>query len=1204
MSSIKMLGAPSDSKEKQSSDLSGDTLTTAEAASFIRSSSPHEFPAFCTPSRTSKVCRVSDFDVVDEGQKDLFPMSASRRGRKSFEEHAEEDYQDAFIEEHTNDTLPKPGYRSNSMDAWSSLPNKHSLPIIETIDGPCIQIPLDVNDCESTSSEETVEIHLSPVDENTSAGGIYRRTGDDGNVESIEAFTRLSNERNDMPGPIKVFEDGCNEPLAYKVLSRSVPSNPKQKRRPWQMPTVEDVSPRSKLLNLIQWRQSGSPDEQGAASHCPSPSEYARQKRKNRNLRNDSQTNHTVRERSHLSESSGNRLGSGLPNGPSDFKQPAWTVGKARGKGVKLSRIDTTVCDDSIKRFIESPCVPRCVSAQLRANSLVAARISSSADTDNMRNKTDVFKPEKTPNMSENWADSSSSSPNITPLLWHRGRGASSHYYNHSSLQGIGKSDPTWMKEDEKLTLCFGEDVKRGTFFVNLEFSISLDEVDSEGRQRVNIPCLTFLHDGSVKGESTASLCLKTSMPPTISAEFDYLPRIRTLGNGGKTWHTHDAWDSPMIISSQKPSLLSVRARETTHVLSTIDPTVSTVLELVPTSATGSIELECHSVITLPSPETAILADQVSFKLLLRNVGVASQTFGLWEGQDAIHLKCYGVGGADSGDPSEGLITIIRSGSDFWTGFHIYYSIPITICRGSTGTIVPLPTIKPEHGEIRAETITLKAPPCPLWVNHVRREGVSLWKVARYGDHYNDGDRQGFQFYRMDMPKFFPEGMSDDIRVRVGELAGVQFKDLEFAKGHAMSGPVRDLKLSLWKSLDERVECRMSCDFHLGQQGYQTFTVATHGWKPKYSLVDGQLATEAGREWRWKGDGNMILLRPDTITIAQTIHVDVFFQWDSSPSRQGCEMLPIPTIVECYILNGQISSELEGNNTLDLRDTIPEGRSHFVKPIGRRIQFLPALSPNYALRVIHEDPITQKVAEPEKANLMESDLHCLVEGPWMMPPSKRIRFTDGDDGTKTQELEPVIEEETEISSREPDPDLPFVPPAAALTKMLSRTRTAGNPPRSSTDSKFGHLVRSSVIRTLISICGLLVLFGIGMLLLWRKNDVDVDGGIDATVSVTESPDMIGSAPIRLTNLDSEARVHPTAVTSSLRGSHEEPERVSVSVSKDGPVNTEVESRLVSGTADDFVASGPGGVIRGRGQRNRQRSVRNWIDYALGWRGQD
>jgi len=369
------------------------------------------------------------------------------------------------------------------------------------------------------------------------------------------------------------------------------------------------------------------------------------------------------------------------------------------------------------------------------------------------------------------------------------------------------------------------------------------------------------------------------------------LPDLRAAAYGSSD-NTHSLPKISNRAADQMP------LNDTIHRIRTWDTSVK-LCTVVKMSQKGGIELHHHAELSVTIPKQDISATQVSICLDVINGVRRDHTCYLDCGQSSLFFE------EDiplrSPDRREAEINIIRDVCDMEKPLNVYLSFiyPMT----EHGPEALLPAFRPTTGKVLSESVFIAEPDSPLIMRTSARGQYSTWRSTQQST-----DRV-MQFERMEMPSLYPEGLKDDLRIKIVEPSPIQYRAIG---GFTAASVVWGLEIQVQRILGMKLECRMSLWLDIGVANI-LLSMDSHGWVPNFFLVDRRLATEAGGEWR-QHEGHLILFKQPHM-LPGPVKVEMNWQEtdDVNCVHGDCaDQILLPRIVDCEVLSGSFSCKNTG----------------------------------------------------------------------------------------------------------------------------------------------------------------------------------------------------------------------------------------------------------------------------------------------------
>ena len=507
-------------------------------------------------------------------------------------------------------------------------------------------------------------------------------------------------------------------------------------------------------------------------------------------------------------------------------------------------------------------------------------------------------------------------STDISPKIELRGERGSSTYpaAHHVSSE----SNPIPINKDGKLELYFADDVAPGIYLIEIEASISLSVPDLSGWRSFLIPGLLPLQD--IDKPVLVNFRVQSISPrsPTQSGkspiEQFYCSWIAEAQFSSD--HLYDVGIStPTQISGkcQLNSFLIIQLRLKIPVYNLDYWDSSNSLRTFPRWSEGlGLQMEHHVSLNLIGPAQAIYAQRVRYSFLSKNGFRNAAEFTMNLGECLIELG--NIDWQDTLTEHHGEVTVIRHLEDLGKPLEISFTLSYPKKDQLT---IRLPTLSPKTGNAMSERVMLIKPLSPLIFEYPESDSFSTWRRMDQSDEQPQEDC----FNRQHLPRLFPEGLKDDLVIRVTELPPVCFRALQ-CEGNPLtsenpSNLVWNLKIHIDKVFGGGLECRMKFDIQAGSSD-QVLEVSPHDWTPDLFVIKRRLATPAVGEWRKDRNGNLILFRLPEMTVGQTI--EIALRWYKLIVRerlkpddleQSAVQHLLPKIVDKSILGGSLRCNVD-----------------------------------------------------------------------------------------------------------------------------------------------------------------------------------------------------------------------------------------------------------------------------------------------------
>ena len=248
--------------------------------------------------------------------------------------------------------------------------------------------------------------------------------------------------------------------------------------------------------------------------------------------------------------------------------------------------------------------------------------------------------------------------------------------------------------------------------------------------------------------------------------------------------------------------------------------------------------------------------------------------------------------------PREGAeLVVVRDRCDIEKPISLYFAFTYpSPCQSVTTSF---PTFQPKEGRSLSELVFIAEPLPSLSMKTSINDPLSSWKLC---DHPLS---QVTCYERIDLPRLYPTGFKDDIQMRLVKLAPVRFRTLGDS---SLSSVVQKLEIIVYDRPGEQMECGMSFVLEIGA-AKALVSLDSHGWEPRYFIVDGRVATEKGGECWIDEEGHITILRNAHVA-PSPLMVETY--WQGSP-RQGkldghsTIYLPLPRVMDRKVLGGKLT---------------------------------------------------------------------------------------------------------------------------------------------------------------------------------------------------------------------------------------------------------------------------------------------------------
>lgn len=870
---------------RQYSDVfSGETLTVTNANLFLRDS------FMATPSMT----------VTTTGQKGrLLPVP----GKIFSDGPLWANDAPRFVQQTSASAIEESGYQ------FSKIKEKGAVHLV-----PCNT----TNDDNRSTSADTVEIHLL-----SRPSSPFRPDG--------LGPSNIPGERSSEGVYDPVLEisdthaDGSPRKLRVKKRAKHSKRKAEKEKRPWQSPSKQDLSPKSKdSTNAQPSKLSSLIDDRATQISKPSKLNSPRET----TLRNSDPSSAEP-----LRQTSGNCLGAGTPGTSSRPKQPSSALGRLN------SNIPQKTEENAGMRTKPFP-------SELRAiNPTVDQSVQSVNSNGHGQGWINIFEDLRD-------QDSEESSPHILTPTWSplglasrlpqrqpspttciRIRGPSKTCTPHNSGQSQQSSpttcarvrdtsktsmlhysgqkpeidsDPTWVIEDGKLVICFPKAITLKPFEIDIEAEVHLVSLDGHDWHSFSLAVCPDLDCGNVSGSLSFKIEPAVGQSETPDAQF----RSECL------------FDTHVVAAKQITGMfliaeslqLALRFKQPIlHI-----PFYTLEIRLCGTaiwSDEDGFQIKYCASLSIDHPDYDFYADQIVLHLNLKNRSLCTDTYYLGNGETSVFLRDdHQLLDSPRSDRTEASLAIVRDAADIELPLEIVF----TVSYGRTSPItVALPHIHPADGKVVTESVLIMDSSPGLLVEHRAPSSFSTWKTT---EHVKDDVRM-YQFDRNPIPFAFPEGLKDDVILKLVRQAPVHFKALEEPNDPVanvtLDNVIRNFKLNVAQLLGGGLECRMTLDIHV-TESCRLLTIDHHDWNPKLSIVDGRLATEDAAEWRETIDGNSTLFKTESVVPGRTVRVE--FSWDEWDILEEFEeddcknfiVYNLPRVVGKTVLGGLLQCNVNG----------------------------------------------------------------------------------------------------------------------------------------------------------------------------------------------------------------------------------------------------------------------------------------------------
>ena len=351
--------------------------------------------------------------------------------------------------------------------------------------------------------------------------------------------------------------------------------------------------------------------------------------------------------------------------------------------------------------------------------------------------------------------------------------------------------------------------------------------------------------------------------------------------------------DENTYLVTKGRSLLDVPALEP----ATLDCTVKT--STVATVA-GNGNLHVHHLVMLSviMPMAAIYAEKVSLSFMISNALRTDHKRSLELGQSSVLFKEEVL--KPGLFPREGAeLVVVRYSCDLVKPLNLYFSF--TYLSPWHSVTASLPTVRPKKGRSLSEVVFIAEPQPPLSMETFVGDPLSSWRL------YQHPVSQVTCYERIDLPEPYPARFQDDIQIKVSELGPVRFRALGES---TFSRVVWKLDIAVHKLLREQMECQMNFFVEVGA-ATAIVTLISHGWVPRYFIIDGCVGTEKAGEC-WKDKEGYITIFKQAHMGPGPIMVETYWQGSSKNgshdvgSRHG---LHLPSVANHKVLGGKLTCQ-------------------------------------------------------------------------------------------------------------------------------------------------------------------------------------------------------------------------------------------------------------------------------------------------------
>lgn len=458
-------------------------------------------------------------------------------------------------------------------------------------------------------------------------------------------------------------------------------------------------------------------------------------------------------------------------------------------------------------------------------------------------------------------------STDLFPRVWLRREDSSRRpSVQNPNVPRASTTEATWVEDNGKLYLIFARDMTAGIYEVVLEAKLNLPKPDQSGWQSIKIAGLPGNDGKDTTGgfEFILKPKLDTVALPKIQYDTSRLLDARTLGS------------KELIARFQllEPLLLRLRSKECIHDIDNWNAAVT--LHTVPRWSSGEgTQMKHHATLTFELPENDFYAEKVRFSVIVSHGPSKGRACNMEIDEGSLSLaNDFGLDSGPEPYRSEAEITIVRSFQNLEDPINLYFVLSYPDREYVTMT---LPTFRPKMGKVLSECIMLLKHLPPLSLDHLAKGLFSTWKKT---ESYQ-GEDTWMRLHRVEVCPLFPEGLQDDAMVRIRKLCPVHYESLVASDGPLLpeypSNVVKEIDIRIEKVFGEELQCRMSLELEVGSS-CRLLTVDDHDWIPLFFLINGRLATEKAGEWRVDEDGYTTLFRSATMTIGQTLKLEMYWK--------------------------------------------------------------------------------------------------------------------------------------------------------------------------------------------------------------------------------------------------------------------------------------------------------------------------------------
>lgn len=504
--------------------------------------------------------------------------------------------------------------------------------------------------------------------------------------------------------------------------------------------------------------------------------------------------------------------------------------------------------------------------------------------------------------------------------IWMPKEGANSVF---SHFEGPGhfshESHPTLNSDDGKLVIYFPDSVASGTYLIEIEASISLSAPDTSGWQGFLIPGLLPLQYIEVPIRIKFHVQSTLPLPPTQSG------KSRSIRSPDCSWIAEAQFNADRLFDVEISTsteisgkfrlgtslILQLRLKIPIYELDHWD-TLTSLRTFPRWSERQGLQIEHHASLSMVDSVQEIFAEQVKYSFLVKN-GFRNAIEHMLKPGECL-MKLGNIDWQDASTEHYVEVTVIRHLEDLGKPLELSFAL----CYPKKDQLtIRLPTLSPKTGTVMSERVMLVKPPPPLMFEYPESDSFSTWRRVDLPGKQS----QNTCFDRNDLPRFFPEGLKDDLVIRIVELAPVCFRALR-CEGNPLiseepSNLVWNLKMIIDKAFGGGLECHMKFNTLAGSSD-QVLTVNPNDWSPDLFIIGGQLATQAIGEWRKDRNGNLILFKLPDMSVGQG--VEIALRWykmivreklrSDDPKQPKLEHF-LPNIVDKSVLGGSLRCNVD-----------------------------------------------------------------------------------------------------------------------------------------------------------------------------------------------------------------------------------------------------------------------------------------------------